>query len=108
MTDLIGLLNGSGGVVVVGHQDWAASVRDAAKPGTSIMALPEIDDEIIEHPAWWLPLFGRDVVLWPTCQSSTLLFSRVAALGRRLGLKSLWWHSCAGEWNKRGTLERLI
>lgn len=111
MTGFIGLLNGTGGVVVVGHQDWAAPVREASKPGTNVLALPEINDEIIEHQAWWLPLFARDVVLWPTCQGSIALFARMFERlpdRRRYGFKSLWMHWCPGEWHKRGALERLL
>lgn len=111
MTGFIGLLNGSGGIVVIGHDSWRSAIKDQSKPGTSVLSLPEIPDEIIEQPAWWLPLFRRDVVLWPTCQASTSLFTRMFETKNKVrcfGFKSLWMHWCNGEWNKRGQLERLI
>ena|ERR1043165_8178785 len=108
MPRLIGLLNGHGGVVVTGHEGWIPAVEMAAKPGSSVLALPECDDELPQNAAWWLELFARDVVFWPTCQASTVLLGRVAEMGCRLGFKSLWWHWCAGDWNERGRLERLL
>lgn len=107
----IGLLNGSGGAVVVGHEYWMSFVKEQSKPGTNVLALPEIHDEIIQHAAFWLPLFRRDVVVWPTCQASTSLFTRMFETKNKVrcfGFKSLWMHWCDGSWNKRGNLERLI